>query len=61
MFKSISVEYCGESNDIEVGLDGVISIIYKEFAKAYDVMYEDGSVTRVHGVTFAEIPPQKDS
>jgi len=60
MFRSISVEYCGESNDIVVGVDGVVSIIYREQIKTYDVAYEDGSVTRVHGVTFAEIAPRND-
>ncbi len=55
MFKSISVEYCGESNDIELGVEGVSQIVYKDQHNYYEVHYEDGSVTRVHGVTFAEM------
>jgi hypothetical protein len=54
VFKTISVEYCGESNDIEVGLDGVISISFNSEFNAYEVSYEDSTVTRIHGVTFAE-------
>jgi len=55
MLKSISVEYCGESNDIEVGVEGVAKIVYKDQYNYYEVHYDDGSITRVHGVTFAEI------
>jgi hypothetical protein len=55
LFREICVEYCGENSVHTVGVDGVVSITKdSKEPRTYDLHFQDETITKVHGVTFAE-------
>lgn len=54
-YREICVEYCGENSVHTVGNMGLENIM-KDLnePRTYDLHFSDGTITKVHGVTFAE-------
>jgi hypothetical protein len=54
-YREICVEYCGENSVHTLGVQG-LERITKDLSepRTYDLHFNDGTITKVHGVTFAE-------